>query len=172
MMMAMLEAGGMAVLADSRRKADPDNPRGYYEYEPVKRLPRDRQWLAEARGKAVKMTSFYLCALPAAYRYQVIFMQRPLGEVLASQRQMLQRRDASPDLDDTKMGGLFERHLTHTRDWLGRQTNMNVFYVNHGAALADPARIARQVASFLQRELDVEPMAAAVDPALYRQRAE
>ena len=53
MMMQMLEAGGMPLLADGVRPPDPDNPRGYFEYSPVKALPRDRTWLGAARGRAV-----------------------------------------------------------------------------------------------------------------------
>jgi hypothetical protein len=37
-MMQMLSAGGMPVLSDGQRSADANNPRGYYELEPVKSL--------------------------------------------------------------------------------------------------------------------------------------
>ena len=46
MMMAMLGAGGLDLLQDGVRAPDEDNPRGYFEYEPVKRLARDRTWVA------------------------------------------------------------------------------------------------------------------------------
>ncbi len=39
------------------RAADRDNPRGYYEFERVKKTKQDPSWLADARGKAVKMVS-------------------------------------------------------------------------------------------------------------------
>jgi hypothetical protein len=45
MMMRMLEAGGLGLLSDGARAADEDNPRGYYEYEHVKRLEIDGSWL-------------------------------------------------------------------------------------------------------------------------------
>ena len=38
MMMKMLEAGGVDVLVDNIRKPNEDNPRGYYEFERVKKL--------------------------------------------------------------------------------------------------------------------------------------
>ena len=38
MIMQMLKAGGMELLTDEIRTPDEDNPRGYYEYEPVKKL--------------------------------------------------------------------------------------------------------------------------------------
>lgn len=63
MMMAMLEAGGIPVLADGVRQADEDNPKGYYEFERVKQLKHDKAWLPEARGRVVKMVSALLFEL-------------------------------------------------------------------------------------------------------------
>jgi len=97
MMMKMLEAGGMAVLTDNIRTADQDNPRGYYEFERVKQIEHDTAWLPEAQGKAVKMIAGLLKHLPADYVYKIIFMQRDMDEVLASQRQMLVRRGKPTD---------------------------------------------------------------------------
>ena len=45
MMMGMLEAGGMEIVTDTMRKADDDNPRGYYEDERVKKMKEDASWL-------------------------------------------------------------------------------------------------------------------------------
>ena len=40
-MMQMLAAGGMELLTDQVRRADEDNPRGYFELEAVKRTRQD-----------------------------------------------------------------------------------------------------------------------------------
>jgi len=75
MMMKMLEAGGISPLTDELREADSDNPKGYYEFERVKKLKEgDTAWLPEAQGKAVKVISALLQHLPEGYSYQV-----PLG---------------------------------------------------------------------------------------------
>jgi hypothetical protein len=37
MMMKMLEVGGLQTLIDNIREADLDNPKGYYEFERVKK---------------------------------------------------------------------------------------------------------------------------------------
>ena len=92
MMMQMLEAGGVLVYTDNVRRADEDNQRGYFELEAVKRTKDDKAWLREASGKAVKMIYQLLYDLPPDYDYRVVFMQRDLDEVLASQRSMLERR--------------------------------------------------------------------------------
>ncbi|QYU68392.1 hypothetical protein J4558_26920 [Leptolyngbya sp. 15MV] len=90
-MMRMLEAGGIPPLTDGQRRADPDNPLGYYELEAVKRTRLDAGWLASAGGKAVKVIHLLLLDLPATYQYRVVFMQRAMEEVIASQQRMLER---------------------------------------------------------------------------------
>ena len=95
MMMQMLVAGGCRALVDERRPADPNNPRGYYEYEPVTRLHLNSRWLPEARGRVLKVVAPLLRHLPGsgsdgqALRYRVIFMRREVGQVVASQLRML-----------------------------------------------------------------------------------
>ncbi len=93
MLMNMLLDGGVPLLTDGIRNADHGNSRGYFEYEPVKALEKhgDLSWLPRARGKAVKIISFLLTWLPERYDYRVIFMQRDLDEIIASQNRMLAR---------------------------------------------------------------------------------
>ena len=113
MMMRMLEASGISPMTDNIRRADEDNPRGYYEFERVKELPSDSTWVPEARGKAVKVISALLRHLPAGESYKVLFMRRRIGDVLASQKQMLVRRGKADDgSDDERMAALFAKHLT------------------------------------------------------------
>src|SRR5437763_895686 len=92
-MMQMLQAGGLLPLTDGLRPADESNPRGYFEYEPVKRLRTDRSWLPQARGHAVKVIHLLLRELPldGSLAYRIVFMRRPIEEVLASQHALLQR---------------------------------------------------------------------------------
>jgi len=172
MMMKMLEAGGLPVLTDNLRTADEDNPRGYYEFERVKQIEEDREWLPVARGKVVKMISALLKHLPLDYRYRVIFMQREMGEILASQRQMLVRRGEDTErIDDQEMARLFARHLSQMESWLASQPAMDVLHVHYSDVLAQPAAQAARVNAFLGGGLDERKMAEVVDPDLYRQKA-
>src|SRR4051794_28994612 len=85
LMMQMLAGGGLEAITDEIRTADTDNPRGYYEFERVKKIKQDASWLPEARGKVVKMVSQLLYDLPSGERYRILFMERDLEEVLISQ---------------------------------------------------------------------------------------
>ncbi|HEQ79038.1 MAG TPA: sulfotransferase family protein, partial [Euryarchaeota archaeon] len=72
MLMKILEEGGLPPLTDNKREADVDNPKGYYEFDRVLKLPDDVTWLPEARGKAVKVLAILVKHLPPGYRYRVI----------------------------------------------------------------------------------------------------
>lgn len=173
MMMKALEAGGLAVVTDAERVADEDNPKGYYEMERVKQMDKgDVAWLADAPGKVVKVISALLEHLPAAYTYRVVFMQRAMPEVLASQKKMLARRGEPTDrISDEEMTRLFSKHLQKVDTWLRAQPNFTVLYVDYNRMLADPLPFVRQINQFLGGQLDEQRMAEVVDPQLYRNRA-
>jgi hypothetical protein len=171
MMMRMLAAGGLELLADDKRGADEDNPRGYFEDERTKDLERDRAWLGEARGKAVKIVSALLKHLPPELSYKVIFMRRELDEVIASQDAMLVRRGKpSAAGASARMHELFAKHLDAIGAELATAGNLQLLYVDYAAVLGDGAREAARVNAFLGGFLDEAAMAAAVEPALRRQR--
>ncbi len=169
LMMQMLDKGGVEALTDNIRTADTDNPRGYYEFERVKKLKDDVSWVPEARGKAVKMVSQLLLDLPRSESYRVIFMQRDLDEMLISQEKMLERlnREVAPR-EDIKRA--FIKHLDRVRDWLGGQPNIKVLYVKYSDLVGDPEVESRRVSEFLDGRADPQAMAGAVDPSLYRNR--
>jgi hypothetical protein len=172
MMMRAIHAGGIEALTDHLRTADDDNPKGYFEFEPVKKTKEDPSWLNDAAGRAVKMVYRLLYDLPGGYVYRVVFMQRVLREVLASQKKMLKRSGKEGSaLGDEQMAKLFQAELDRCSQWLQTQPNFTVLYVNHRDMVKSPADECRRISDFLGGGLNVEAMAAAVDPSLYRNRA-
>lgn len=173
MMMKMLEAGGIPPLTDKLREADSDNPKGYYEFERVKQMDKgDVAWLEDTQGKVVKVISALLKHLPNQYEYRIIFMRRNMPEILASQRKMLLNRgENADDMDDAKMGALFEKHLQSTLQWIDSQPNVSVLYIHYSDMLTDPLPQIQQIDNFLDNNLNIEAMAGTVDPNLYRNRA-
>lgn len=170
MMMRMLEAGGMPVLVDGVREPDENNPRGYYEFEPVKQTKRDPSWVDSAAGKAVKMVYRLLCDLPADRTYRVIFMRRNLEEVLASQRKMLRREGRDDEVSDEDMAALFRGELEQFNNWVRIQPNFAMLEIDYNEMLADAGPSARRASAFLDGRVDPAAMCAVVDPALYRNR--
>jgi hypothetical protein len=170
MMMRMLEKGGLPILTDSIRKADEDNPLGYYEFEPVKRLDRDASWLPQACDKAVKIIYIFLYHLPADHRYKVLFIKRSLDEVVESQKRMLRHRQESDRMSDGQLIDSFDRQLQRLDLWLRHKENFTVHYLNHHDVISDPLTAARQVSAFLCLPLNVEAMVESVVPSLHRNR--
>ena len=173
MAMKMLEAGGMAILADGIRAADVSNPEGYYEFEPVKELDKggDVAWLSAARGKAVKIISFLLTWLPESYDYRVIFMQRDLREVLASQNAMLAHRgEPSGSAADEQMRRLYEEHLQKVARFMSNRSCFSTLTVAYRDVVEHPREAAGRIDEFLGGTLNVDRMATIADPALYRNR--
>ena len=177
LMMQMLAAGGMPILSDGERRADVDNPRGYLEWERIKQLPQNPSCIAEAEGKAVKVISFLLPSLPEGHEYRVIFMQRPMQEVLASQEVMMRHRGtAKPGADklgaDTSVATPFEKILRSANTWLDSKTYVKTLRVPYHEVLRDAEAIARKLIQFLGVSLNVEAMSQQVDASLYRNRSE
>ena len=170
LMMQMLEAGGLPPLTDGERTADDDNPRGYYEYEAVKSTRQDPSWLAAAPGHVVKMVHVLLQDLPPQYAYRVVFMTRALAEVVRSQRVMLERAGRAPKLPDEQLRAVYASQYAKMQQWLSKQPNFDVLWVDYNALIADPAPAVAAVGAFLGGELDEAAMRAVIDPDLYRQR--
>ena len=180
MAMKMLQAGGLELVVDHQRTADEDNPKGYFEDERVKDLGEmeDKGWLRDARGKAIKVISYLLKDLPRGNDYRVIFLRRDLTEVLASQAKMLDRRgeEEAAETDDAQMIELYENHLWRVAYLFRHAPHLTHLELHYADVVAHPEREARRVAAFLRGKvdapLDVRAMASAVDPNLYRNRAE
>lgn len=171
MMMQMLEAGGMPVMTDHARKADDDNPRGYYEFERVKKMKDDTSWLDNCHGKAVKIVSSLLYHLPGDNRYKLIFMRREMEEILASQKVMLQRAGQEEGrLGGRAMAEKLEEHLIKIEGWLKRQRNIKTLFLSYNDVLRDPHEGARRLIGFIGLKSDTAKIAGSIDLLLYRKR--
>jgi hypothetical protein len=171
LMMQMLAAGGVPILSDGERVADADNPRGYCEWERIKLLPKDPACIAEAEGKAVKVISQLLFALPAGREYRIIFMERPLEEVVASQAEMIRRRGTSgAAVPQAALIAGLRAHLNQVNAWLAQRPELLVHRQEYHHVLRKPFGAAQNVQSFLGIALDVDAMARQMDPSLYRNR--
>jgi hypothetical protein len=173
MLMQMLAAGGMPVLTDGVRTPDAANPRGYFEFEPVKGTRRNSRWLAEAPGKVVKLVHLLVPELPGSYDYRVLLIHRNIAEVLASQAAML--RDAGragADLPPERLAEIFAAQLERVGRWIEQQPHFSMLRLDFHQVIADPLAHAARINQFLGGGLDEQKMAAAVEPGLYRRRRE
>jgi sulfotransferase family protein len=173
LMMQMLAAGGLPPLMDETRAADENNPRGYFEFEPVKQLRSDQSWLAQAQGRAVKIIHLLLRELPTdrGFEYRVLLMKRPIEEVVASQRKMLER-EGKQSADAAMLSKIYQSQLAQVEEWMRAQPCFSFLVVNHHDLINNPLVAANEINAFLGGNLEAELMARAVDPELWRERGE
>jgi hypothetical protein len=179
LMMQVLEAAGLPIASDAGRAPDEDNPRGYLELSAVRRIHRDTAFLREAVGRVVKVVAPLLEALPDEHVYRILFMQRDLDEVLASQRSMLERRgESAAPQHDAAMRQAFASELARVERWLAEHPRIRVLFVAHRNLIERPEQEIAAVADFLVETGTSIPidarakMAAVVEPALHRQHSE
>ncbi len=170
LMMQMLMAAGVPVLTDGERAADSDNPEGYYEWERIKQVSRRPEILREAAGKAIKVISPLLAQLPARHRYKVIYMDRPIAEVVESQRRMLAHRGRDTDGDSEAMFRLLSGFRESTLRLLDRAKHFEPLIVDYPDLIRNPAPWLSRIAAFLGN-VDPAEMARAIRPELHRNRA-
>jgi hypothetical protein len=172
LMMQMLGAGGVPLLVDTARPPDVDNPRGYFEYGPVKQSARDLAWFEEAPGRAVKVIHALLPRLPDAAELRILFMQRDLTEVLRSQGRLMERSGTPIRAgEDERIAELLAAQLRDVLEWAAARPLTALLVVPHRELFECPARMSARIDAFLGGGLDLEAMGRAVDPSLYRNRA-
>ncbi|MFP6655723.1 MAG: hypothetical protein VCB25_08845 [Myxococcota bacterium] len=186
MMMQMLAAADFKIHSDRQRGADMDNPKGYFELEATRRLAKDAAFLAESVGKVVKIVGPLLGLLPNEYRYRVIFIERDIREMLASQETLIERAGPSQraEPDRKALSRAFGNRIEQVKRELDDSENFQVYYVSHRFVLESPFEASLEIVEFLkgtgnslpetwrfvgQAEI-VKRMARIVDRRLYRQR--
>lgn len=173
MMMSALRAGGMPLLVDGIREPDMNNPKGYFEFERVKKLPvGDTEWLISAEGKAVKIISALLEYLPETYPYRIVFMEREIDEILQSQKRMLSQsgKDRGAPVPDENLRQHFLAHLEEVKSFLHKSDALKVITISYNDVLRNPESEFKRVAQFLDNVVDPALMVEVVDPDLYREK--
>lgn len=171
LMMQFLDAAGIPILHDALREPDSNNPQGYYEYTPVRRLREDTSWMPQAVGKAVKIVAPLLPFLPNGYTYRIVFMERQLEEVARSQQSMLGRiGKAGGGLDEaewvTQYGRLLEQVFAHIE-----AKGYPLLTIPHRDCVQAPENVAEVLGSFIGTIIEPETLTRVVQPELYRERA-
>ena len=176
-MMQMLAAGGIEPLSDGNREADESNPKGYYEFDKAIQLASDSSWIGDAKGKAVKIVAQLLHKLPdfiggQIARYRIVFMDRDLSEVVASQHTMLSKQGKKgADLETDKLIETYASQLDSVQQMLAER-RIPWVRVKHADVISNPEQVAEELNKGFGGHLDVKAMVQVVDPTLYRERSE
>ena len=175
LMMQLLEAGGLPVMTDAERKADLDNPRGYYEWEAIKQIAKKPELLDDeaVEGRAIKCISMLLPALPLKHQYKVIFMLRPIAEVVASQQAMTTRLGTKgAQLEAAQLERGLRAHREEMRKWAATMPHIDWLEIDYPMLIRDPASALSRLVEFLgpERLPNENAMTTVIDPVLYRRK--
>ena len=175
LMMQMLETGGMPVMTDDKRGPDTDNPRGYYEWEAIKQIGNHPELLDDeaVNGKAIKCVSMLLPGMPAKHDYKLIFMRRPIAEVLASQQAMTTRLGTKgADLDVEQLARGLRAHREDIRGWATAVPHIALLEIDYPTLVREPLPQISRLIDFLgtDRLPNSAQMPTVVDPSLYRKK--
>ena len=175
LMMQMLEAGGLPPKTDGERRADADNPRGYYEWEAIKRLANEPTILDEPglEGHAIKAVSMMLGNLPMNHEYRIIFMIRPVEEVVASQSAMIERlKTEGAEMDERQLEQGLASHRDAVLRWLKSHQRAKFIEIDYPSLVKSPDEPIARIAEFIgpERLPHPERMRAVIDNSLYRKR--
>ncbi len=171
LMMQILRAGGIEPLTDAKRAADEDNPEGYWEWDDIKKLPKNPRLIEQAEGKAVKVISALLPNLPGKHRYTIIYMVRPTEQVVDSQWAMLARKGTQPKSEKKHLIEVQEHHSQQIREVLKKSERVTLLEVSFPDLVADPEAVIAKLAELLPGRFTPGPaVTACVKPALYRNR--
>ncbi len=169
LMMQILEKAGIPVFKDDKRKADENNPLGYYEHRWVKRLASDNSWIEQASGSAVKVISHLIFYLPARFNYKIIFMLRNLKEVVISQNKMLSGKGKADEKSYPYSIELaYAKNLKKARKWISNHHNVDVLYVDHTQLMKKPLSVVNEILEFTGINGNSKEIASVVDNSLYR----
>ncbi len=172
LMMQILRAGGMELMHDGKREADGDNLEGYWEWEAVKSLRKNPRVIEQAGGKVIKIISALLPGLPPRHRYKILFMRRPVGEVVASQWKMLANRGELPKSEKSHLIASQETHVEQMIGRLRASERVELLEIDYPKLVADPVPEIDRIREFLGASIqtDAATMSEAVRPDLYRNR--
>ena len=127
-------------------------------------MAKDTHCLDEAHGQTVKVIAQLLPHLPVENKYKVVFMERPMEEVLKSQQIMLDQEQGYPLYLDVA----YKSQLKKVKAWLEVQPNIEVKFVSYSEVLDAPDNNCAEIKNFIGTELNVTAMCQCIDPALHR----
>lgn len=171
LMMQMLKAGGIEPMSDGKRTADDDNPEGYWEWEEIKQLPKNPRIIEQSVGKVVKVISALLPSLPRPHRYKIIYMVRPVQQVVDSQLVMLDRQGQKARSEKQHLIEVQEAHSRQIRQVLGQSDRVELLEVSYPDLVADPQSVIEQLEKFLFGRFEGSlAVRECVKPKLFRNR--
>ena len=148
--------------------------------------PTAKRWVTDAKGYALKVVAPLLSSLPiydqkqvavnaaketdirsSALNYRVLFMERPMEQILDSQRLMLGKLGKPEPKGNPTKG--YRQQVRAAKTWLLAR-DIPAMSVDYTKLVHQPNEILPQLAAFLGCPEKLEAMQAVIDPSMHRAR--
>lgn len=129
--------------------------------------------IEQAAGKVIKIVSALLPHLPPKHRYKILFMTRPVEQVVDSQWQMLARSGQQPKSEKAHLIATQEKHVAQLLATPHQSPQIELLEVDFPNLVANPLACLPPIREFLGDSLagDLETLAAVINPQLLHHRA-
>ena len=159
--MQMLRAAGQPVYFNREPNMDKNNPRGYFEWENAREL-----WQGEkcddlfrsVDGKIVKIFPQLFPCLSPRFEYRFIYIDRPIPEVMKSQKAMM-RSEGKPE--GLIKQSFLEKLRFHSMIYLSYFSHRVITHSSLYTGLAS-----KEICNFLGLDYVSEAMMDCVDPSM------
>ena len=168
MMMAILGSAGFPLIQDGERIADQSNPKGYFEYEGIKHLAEAPEKFAAETGQVVKVVAPLLRYLPPENSYRIIWMERPIIEIIISQEKM--KGNKSLQNFPYQLAMQMEEEQKRILQWIESQVNMNVKTFPYPNFLENTEEEINRLSAYLPGDFKWNLAEQEIDSALYRSK--
>jgi len=124
-------------------------------------------------GKALKVISMLLPSLPKKHRYRLVFMTRPIEEVVASQARMIERRGTGEaQSDPASLSAELQAHRERVLGMIKQNPSMEVLEIDFPALIRAPQQEIARLRAFLGEDNlpNADAMEAVIRPDLHRQK--
>jgi hypothetical protein len=119
----------------------------------------------------VKIIAQLLPYLLPRYQYSVLFIERPMEEVLPSQSKMLKDRGQKAAPDSNQLAAVFIQQVNRIKRWIENQPNIRMICIQYSRLILRPSEEAAKIPEFLGVDMDLEAMISVVDPSLWHQKS-
>jgi hypothetical protein len=152
-MMEILAAGGLPILAAERRQLPHQHPDWHWEWDAMHSMCSDPRVLDSVGGRVIMIPSGLVPQLDPKHEYRIVWMKRPVEEVIDEQFPMAVGGLEMPAAERAQLVGSLGRHVEQMGRVLRDRPQVELLEVDHSMLLREPEVQLGRLRAFFGDEL-------------------
>jgi tetratricopeptide (TPR) repeat protein len=153
LMMEILAAGGLPILAAERRQLPHQHPDWHWEWDAMHSMCSDPRVLDSVGGRVIMIPSGLVPQLDPKHEYRIVWMKRPVEEVIDEQFPMAVGGLEMPAAERAQLVGSLGRHVEQMGRVLRDRPQVELLEVDHSMLLREPEVQLGRLRAFFGDEL-------------------